>query len=54
MLSLNEGKLFEEKFNLIDVEKDFLPVFKKFFNSEELRTCDECGHVMETDPKFTD
>ena len=48
------NKLYEEYFHLTDIEKDFLPVFKKFYNSEELRTCKKCGHVMETDPKFTD
>lgn len=45
-------KLFEERFTLNDIEKDFLDVFKKFFNSEAHRTCDNCGTVMETDPKF--
>lgn len=47
-------KLYEEKFPLVDIEKDFLAVFKRFYSSEELRTCDNCGHVMETDPKFTE
>lgn len=47
-------KLYEERFPLKDIEKDFLAVFKRFYNSEELRTCSECGHVMETDPKFTE
>lgn len=47
------NKLYEEYFPLQDIEKDFLPVFKKFYNSEELRTCKNCGHVMDTDPKFT-
>ena len=47
-------KLFEERFTLNDIEKDFLDVFKKYFNSEEHRTCDNCGTIMETDPKFTD
>ena len=46
-------QLFEEKFPLVDIEKDFLAVFKKFYNSEDLRTCNNCGHVMEADPKFT-
>jgi len=46
-------KLYEEYFPLKDIEKDFLPVFKKYYNSEELRTCKSCGHVMESDPKFT-
>lgn len=46
-------KLYEAKFELHDIEKDFLPHFKKYYNSLELRTCDSCGHVMETDPRFT-
>ncbi len=46
-------KLHEVYFELLDVEKDFLPHFKHFYNSEELRTCDNCGTVMETDPRFT-
>jgi len=47
------NQLFEEKFPLVDIEKDFLAVFKKFYNSEDLRTCNNCEHVMEADPKFT-
>jgi 3-hydroxyanthranilate 3,4-dioxygenase len=47
-------KLFEERFTLNDIEKDFLDVFKTYFNSEEHRTCKKCGTIMETDPKFTD
>ena len=38
---------------LNDIEKDFFPRFKEYYNSEDLRTCKKCGHVMETDPKFT-
>lgn len=45
-------KLYEEYFPLHSIEKDFLPVFRKFYASEELRTCDKCGHVMEQDPRF--
>ena len=44
--------LHEFKFVLIDVEKDFLPRFRDFYASEELRTCKKCGHMMETDPRF--
>lgn len=47
-------KLHDTYFKLSNIEKDFLPRFKEFFNSEKLRTCDNCGHVMETDPRFTD
>ncbi|PRP67663.1 3-hydroxyanthranilate 3,4-dioxygenase [Nonlabens agnitus] len=45
-------KLHETYFKLDDIEKDFLPRFKEFFESEELRTCDICGTVMETDKRF--
>ena len=45
-------KLFEKYFELTNIEKDFLPVFKHFYASEDLRTCDKCGTVMETDPRF--
>jgi 3-hydroxyanthranilate 3,4-dioxygenase len=46
-------KLHETYFPLKDIEKDFLPRFKEFYGSEALRTCDNCGTVMETDPRFT-
>ncbi|MGB0247504.1 MAG: 3-hydroxyanthranilate 3,4-dioxygenase, partial [Flavobacteriales bacterium] len=39
---------------LTNIEKDFLPRFREFYGSEALRTCDSCGHVMETDPRFVD
>lgn len=45
-------KLHETYFPLKNIEKDFLPRFKEFYASEELRTCSNCGHVMETDPRF--
>ncbi len=46
-------KLYEVYFELNDIEQDFLPHFKHFYNSLELRTCDNCGTVMESDPNFT-
>ena len=46
-------KLYETYFPLTNIEKDFLPRFKEYYGSEELRTCDNCGTVMETDPRFT-
>lgn len=45
-------KLHETFFPLTNIEKDFLPRFKEFYGSEDLRKCDNCGHVMETDPRF--
>jgi 3-hydroxyanthranilate 3,4-dioxygenase len=44
--------LHEFKFVLHDVEKDFLPRFKDFYSSEDLRTCKKCGHTMEVDHRF--
>lgn len=44
--------LHEYRFVLHDVEKDFLPRFRDFYGSEDLRTCKKCGHLMETDPRF--
>ncbi len=46
-------KLHEVYFTLQDVETDFFRHFEKFYGSEELRTCSNCGTVMETDPRFT-
>lgn len=46
------NKLHEVYFKLEDIEKDFLPRFREFYASEELRTCKNCGHVMPTDPRF--
>ena len=44
--------LHTERFELEDIEKDFLPRFKKFYTSEKLRTCSKCGTIMEADPRF--
>ncbi len=46
-------KLYEVYFELNDIEQDFLPHFEHFYNSATLRTCDNCGTVMEADPRFT-
>lgn len=48
------NKLHETYFPLTNIEKDFLPRFRHFYNSETLRTCQRCGTVMETDPRFVD
>jgi 3-hydroxyanthranilate 3,4-dioxygenase len=46
------NKLKEYRFPLSNIENDFIPRFKEFYTSEDMRTCKKCGHVMETDPKF--
>ena len=46
------NKLYEDYFHLNSIEKDFLPVFRKFYASVELRTCKQCGTVMDQDPRF--
>jgi 3-hydroxyanthranilate 3,4-dioxygenase len=46
--------LYEVKFELHNVERDFLPHFKHFYSHEELRTCKSCGTIMETDPRFVE
>jgi len=46
------NKLHETYFPLDNIEKDFLPRFKEFYTSIDLRTCKKCGHVMEADEKF--
>jgi 3-hydroxyanthranilate 3,4-dioxygenase len=45
-------KLHEVFFELQDIEKDFLPHYKKFYTSEKLRTCKKCGSVIESDAKY--
>ncbi len=44
--------LHEVYFTLHNIENDFLPHFKHYYNSENLRTCKNCGTKMETDPRF--
>ncbi len=44
--------LHEYRFHLDNIEKDFLPRFREFYGSKELRTCKKCGAVMEADPRF--
>lgn len=46
------NKLYETYFELNDIEKDFLKHFKHFYSSEELRSCSNCGEVMEVDERF--
>jgi 3-hydroxyanthranilate 3,4-dioxygenase len=45
-------KLKEYKFPLENIERDFISRFREFYGSEEMRTCDTCGHIMEVDERF--
>ena len=38
---------YEEFFELTDIEKQFPPVFERFFASLPKRTCGRCGTIME-------
>lgn len=44
------NKLYEEYFELTDIQSQFQGVFKKFYESEKLRTCSECGNVLDPPP----
>ena len=46
------NKLHEYRFPLVNIEHDFISRFREFYGSEEKRTCSDCGHVMEVDPRF--
>ncbi len=42
-----DGLLYEEFMELTDIERQFPPVFERFFASRERRTCARCGAVLE-------
>ena len=44
--------LYEDYFHLKNIEIDFLPVFKKFYGDEKLRTCPVSGEVMDVDERY--
>ena len=43
--------LYEEYFELENVETQFPPVFERFFSNPEYRTCKQCGEVMDCPSK---
>lgn len=45
-------KLYEVKFPLHDIERDFLKHFKEFYGSQDKRTCKSCNTVMPVDKRF--
>lgn len=46
------NKLYEEYFQLTNIETDFQGVFERFYTSLDNRTCDQCGAVMEAPMKY--
>lgn len=46
-----DAKLYEEFFTLKNIEKDFPPIFDRFYGSQDHRTCKKCGKVMEAPVK---
>jgi len=40
------GKLYEEFFKLRNIEIDFPPVFQRFYQNGNHRTCKKCHHVL--------
>ena len=45
-------KLYEQFFELVDIERDFPAVFERFYRSIEHRTCRSCGHVNPAPAKY--
>jgi 3-hydroxyanthranilate 3,4-dioxygenase len=45
-------KLHEVYFKLDNIEKDFIPRFREFYASKELRICKSCATEMEADKRF--
>ena len=46
-------KLYEEFFELNDIEKDFPAVFDRFYRSLDARTCKQCGHVNPAPTRYS-
>jgi len=46
------ARVYEEHFFLQDIEKDFPPVFERFYRSLEHRTCRQCGTVHPAPAKY--
>lgn len=44
------NRLYEEYFHLTDITTQFQGVFKKFYSDPELRTCKNCGSIIEPPP----
>jgi 3-hydroxyanthranilate 3,4-dioxygenase len=46
------NKLYEEYFELQSIEKDFPPVFERYYRSQDARTCKRCGSVDPVPEKY--
>jgi 3-hydroxyanthranilate 3,4-dioxygenase len=46
--------VYEEFFELKDIENDFPPVFDRFYGSRDKRTCSQCGHVNSAPARYED
>jgi len=44
------SKLYEEFLPINDIVKQLPPVFERFYSSEDLRTCKNCGSIMQPPP----
>jgi 3-hydroxyanthranilate 3,4-dioxygenase len=42
-----EHKLYEEYFKLVDIVTQFPPIMERFYNNVNLRTCVNCGEILE-------
>lgn len=42
-----EALLYEERFELTNIESQFPPLFQRFYGSVQRRTCRACGAVLE-------
>jgi 3-hydroxyanthranilate 3,4-dioxygenase len=40
-------KLFEKYFSLTNIMTQFQQTFAEFYGNQDLRTCKQCGHIME-------
>jgi 3-hydroxyanthranilate 3,4-dioxygenase len=49
-----DALIHEEYFQLANIEKDLPPVFKRFYGSEESRTCPSCGEIKPVPEKYRD
>jgi 3-hydroxyanthranilate 3,4-dioxygenase len=45
-------KLYEEYLEVTDLVKQLPPIMQRFYDSEDLRTCSNCGTVMEPPKKL--